>query len=105
MFDEYKGGRTPGTELDLNLNHVLFFSIHAFCVNPVICESLFFNTLNRSIVKMNDSSFSTITEAFVQYAEQIEKSGKPLFAGQHRNDQHVCLAKDFKKYLNRKIVH
>ena len=41
-------------------------------------------------------------EAFVHYAEQIVQSGKPQFAGQHGNDQNVCLAKDFKKYVTRK---
>ena len=53
-------------------------------------------------VLIHDSIFSIITEAFVQYAEQIVKSQKPQFAGQQGNDQNVCLAKDFKKYVTRK---
>jgi hypothetical protein len=61
------------------------------------------NTRTIKVGRIRESAktnvFLVITEAIVKYIGEVVKTGKPKFAGKQVIDQHMCLAKDFKKYV------
>lgn len=65
----------------------------------MLLNSYFTVKVGRIRESAKTNVFLVITEAIVKYIGEVVKTGKPKFAGKQVIDQHMCLAKDFKKYV------